>query len=229
MKNLLRTIRYRLIQGIFGRIAPELQLEGRILLLAPHPDDEVLGCGGLLSRLVHQGKEVDVCIISDGSASHHNCCDTPSDIIAAERKQLAYSAARIIGLPNTHIHFLNLLDGNIPSDFHLELSRKPDVVLVPHWGEGWPDHLAVREIGLRLGAPTYEYCVWMWYYNTWRIFSQKAYALRMSQEEHTTKRLAIEAYTRPTAPCGHPWSGQLPPLLLQACKTRTEIYWQVSP
>nr|WP_214197427.1 PIG-L deacetylase family protein [Novosphingobium profundi] len=39
---------------------------GRVLVVAPHPDDEILGCGGTIARLAEEGHEVDVCLVTRG-------------------------------------------------------------------------------------------------------------------------------------------------------------------
>ena len=41
----------------------------KILIIAAHPDDEVLGCGGTITRLVQEGKEVHILILTDGFSS----------------------------------------------------------------------------------------------------------------------------------------------------------------
>lgn len=228
MKDLLRTLRYGLLKSWFSNTASAFNPKGRILLLAPHPDDEVLGCGGLIYRLMQDHKELEILFVSDGSASHAECCDIPTEAVSLARQKLALNATKILGLPDDKLHFLDLPDGSIPSNYHLALPYEPDVILIPHWGEGWPDHLSVRQIGLRLASPqtqVYEYCVWMWYYNVWHLFSQKPYVLKMSKEEHSAKLRAIAAYTEPKAPCGKPWSGVLPRSFICANSSNTEVYF----
>ncbi|MCH2105723.1 MAG: PIG-L family deacetylase, partial [Planctomycetes bacterium] len=40
---------------------------GRVLVIAPHADDEVLGCGGTLTRHIERGDEVEVLVLTDGA------------------------------------------------------------------------------------------------------------------------------------------------------------------
>jgi len=49
--------------------SPHLEWEGPILVLAAHPDDEVLGCGGTIARLAEEGKEVHIAIFGEGITS----------------------------------------------------------------------------------------------------------------------------------------------------------------
>ena len=107
----------------------------------------------------------------------------------------------------------------------------PESVFVPHWGEGWPDHIntakIVRDIA-PASAEIWEYCVWMWYYNVWRGLDwHNARRLPMTPEEHALKLKAMDAYVSPLAPCGKPWSGVLPPLFLEANSAKRELYFKV--
>lgn len=237
MKDKIRVFRSWLIQHVCRLSAKDFSLSGHILLLAPHPDDEIIGCGGLLSRLIAQGKDVIVIVLSNGAESHRGCCNTPKEEIVAARRQLSKDAAKIIGLSLENVHSLNFSDGRINAQ-HPEMEQlkvliaeiKPDVILVPHSGEGWSDHLATREIGLQIApqnASVYEYCVWFWYYNSWNIAWRNAFVVGLSKEEHEAKLRAIDAYTSTTAPCGKPWSGVLPPVFLKANKTKTEVFFKL--
>ncbi len=209
------------------------------LILAPHPDDEVFGCGGLITRLISQGITPHVVIMSGGGASHSSCCNLPEDELKHNRRQLTLNAAKILKLPKSHIHFLDFKDGAISDKPESEVAKLKDLIrainpsdiFIPHWGEGWKDHLAVAKIAKEL-APTnchiYEYCVWMWFYNVWRHLSwTNAHALQLSASEQQTKLKAIEAYISPLAPCGKPWSGVLPPLFVKAHQHEVELYFKV--
>lgn len=145
------------------------------MVLAPHPDDEVFGCAGLIARMPRDGKEVHVAVMSGGGGSHRNCCNVSDDVLITNRRKLTVNACRILGLDSDRILFLDFKDGAIGEDDTENMDRlkefvrqvNPDNVFVPHNGEGWADHLATRRIGLALApehAQVWEYCVWMWYY-----------------------------------------------------------------
>lgn len=59
---------------------------GRVTVFAPHPDDESLGCGGLIARLKDEGSLVHVVVMSDGSASNPNSRRYPGPKLAALRQ-----------------------------------------------------------------------------------------------------------------------------------------------
>lgn len=82
-------------------------------VLAPHPDDETLGCGGLLATLAAAGNAPHVVFLTDGSASHrgHPRLDAPG--VAALRAGEAAAALGVLGVPRERTHFLNAPDGRL--------------------------------------------------------------------------------------------------------------------
>ena len=211
---------------------------GNVIIIAPHPDDEVFGCGGLIARLVADGHAPHVIELTGGGGSHRGCCSTSESEIISARRELTHKAMSALGLPEWHLHELNFTDGNIgegnPEEkkqlVALILEIKPDVILVPHHGDGWPDHLAARELGIELAGDdleVYEYCVWMWYYRQKNLDWQNGYVLKMSQAEHQKKLDAINIYHSALAPCGKPWVGILPHLFVEANSTNLELFYKI--
>ncbi len=110
-----------------------------ILVLAPHPDDEVIGCGGFLAQAVDEGREIHVVILTDGTAQGDS----------GARRAESLEAARRLGLPEPV--FAGLQDRGLAHDLP-ELTReirnaidriKPRLLLVPSPAEVHPDHRAV--------------------------------------------------------------------------------------
>lgn len=273
MKDLIRTLRVVLLHLIYN-ICPSMPLPKRAMIIAPHPDDEVIGCGGLIQALVERGAHPHVIILTGGEGSHRGCCDITAEDLIAGRHSLTMKAAEIMGLPMANVHCLHYPDGGVALE-HSETERlaallkelKPDAVFVPHSGEGWNDHVRVAAIvaqitggesvsqteneertvkGERLTlkesvlcTPSsvlstenskpelYSYCVWMWYYNVWRLDFKQARLLRMSCAQHQRKLQAIDEYVTPLAPCGKPWSGVLPKPFLKATKWNKELFFKV--
>mgnify|MGYP003056762150 CR=1 FL=1 len=214
-----------------------LGLNNNILILAPHPDDEVFGCGGLIASLVAEGNAPHVIVLTGGGDSHRGCCSTSESDIISARRELTHKAMSALGLPELNIHELDFSDGHISEGNAAEKKKlesliseiHPDVILVPHHGEGWSDHLAVRDLGIELAnnAEVYEYCVWMWYYRQKHLDWQNAYALKMTVAEHQKKLVAIGAYLSALAPCGKPWVGVLPKLFVEANSTKLELFFKI--
>ena len=237
MKDFIRRIRILLIRLLFRNLV-ELATFDKVLIVAPHPDDEVLGCSGLIQRLLRESKQVDVVILSGGGKSHVGCCKIDESALIESRRNLSRKAAKILGLPLENLHFLDYPDGSITIDCpetdrlkELIDTLQPDAIFVPHKGEGWSDHLEAGRIVQKLVGEMadvllYEYCVWFWYYNVWNIDRKKAFVLTMTEEELSRKNEAIDAYIKPKAPCGKPWSGVLPPVFVWANRWRKELYFR---
>lgn len=83
------------------------------VIVAPHPDDEVFGCCGLMQRLIAQGKRVELIIMTGGGKSHAGCCDIDESELIRQRRQLTIRAAKEYGLSQEYIHFLDYPDGGV--------------------------------------------------------------------------------------------------------------------
>lgn len=127
------------------------------LAIAPHPDDEVLGPGGLLAQLAASGAAVRVLFLSDGGGGVENVADRAA--YRVRRHDEAARAAEILGLAGCDA--LDLPDGAL-SD-HLDeiavgirraiLSQRPELLLVPSPLEASADHRAAFAALHRLLAP----------------------------------------------------------------------------
>jgi LmbE family N-acetylglucosaminyl deacetylase/glycosyltransferase involved in cell wall biosynthesis len=124
--------------------ASELRGE-RLLILAPHPDDEVIGCGGLIALHAHDKRQIRVLIASDGTAAR----DHAGTDYAALRELESVSGLKDLGGPTPK--FLRLPDRQL-ADHQDELKRilkeeirgfLPDLIAVPSPIEVHPDHLAL--------------------------------------------------------------------------------------
>lgn len=128
------------------------------LVLAPHQDDETLGCGGLIALLREKNKEVFVLFITDGSASHPHSKQYDAERLAALRKEEAIRALGVLGIPQGNALFLNKKDGALPAEnepnfeqnaaqLHVLITLlSPDLVLVPYEKDPHPDHRATWQM-----------------------------------------------------------------------------------
>jgi len=220
------------------------------LIIAPHPDDEVFGCGGMLAGPSSDGKKTDVLFITEGEASHQGCCMVPSSQVGAQRRSLAASANEILGVPQERLEFLEGKDGRLPNkgqDGFNRLAEKiaaclkkaaPDVVFCPHPFEGWSDHVAAEELtrtaiamlSVNARPRLYHYCVWFWYSMSLRrallIDWRQARLLDISAQL-PLKQQAMRIYLDALAPCGNPWIGKLPKEFLRAFDWDKELFFEV--
>ena len=91
------------------------KLEDRpFIVIAPHPDDESLACGGVIAGACRQGLRGKVVIVSDGVGSHPNSKAYPPDRLTALREEEAKRAGLELGLKPEDILFLGLPDRFVP-------------------------------------------------------------------------------------------------------------------
>jgi LmbE family N-acetylglucosaminyl deacetylase len=154
------------------------ELAESAVIVAPHQDDEVLGCGGLTLLKRRVGATVDIVFVSDGRNSHSHLM--PAEELARIRRQEALDAAQILGVAQDRLHFLGLPDGSLTAHEATGISLlrplleklRPRQLFVPCRWDFPPDHLATRAIGLASlaaleSASVFEYPVWFW--NHWPI------------------------------------------------------------
>ena len=92
-------------------------LEDRpFIVIAPHPDDESLACGGLIADACEHGLRGKVVIVSDGAGSHPNSKAYPPDRLTALREDEAKQAGAELGLRPEDMLFLGLPDRFVPSE-----------------------------------------------------------------------------------------------------------------
>ncbi|KAF0094459.1 MAG: hypothetical protein E1N59_1990 [Puniceicoccaceae bacterium 5H] len=153
---------------------------GRTLVIAPHPDDESLGCGGVIALLREAGVEVAVVLVSDGAKSHPNSTRYPGPKLAALRAKELLNALEILGVEGDYVQFLELPDGSVPqpgeagfdeaaADMQQALADfEPQTILVPWRRDPHGDHRASWHLAqhahaaVESAARILEYPIWVW-------------------------------------------------------------------
>jgi LmbE family N-acetylglucosaminyl deacetylase len=153
------------------------------LVLAPHPDDETLGCGATIMRKLATGTSVRVVIATDGRHSPRPN-NLSVDAFLKVREEEARRACAILGLSAEDITFLRFEDGRLADHRRLLRDRlvdlleaiNPEEVFVSSMIDNHPDHRALAELARQLaqvrpGRPLrlYEYPIWFWDPRLWRI------------------------------------------------------------
>lgn len=127
----------------------------RVLILAPHPDDETLGCGGTIALYALQGSDIRLIVISDAKKLSSDITGGNGNIIDI-RRQEAIQASRILGIGK--VQFWDFPDGEL-SDFTADIWCKvdaftreflPDIVFAPSPIDHHKDHIAVAGMALKL-------------------------------------------------------------------------------
>lgn len=121
-----------------------------VLVLAPHPDDELIGCGGTLDRMIAAGARVTVVQVTDGSASA-TFRDEPDEVRRTQRLEEANRVARSLGVERT----IEWREDNRNLAYRPELARRlcevldevdPALVLVPFVTDIHPDHVLIARL-----------------------------------------------------------------------------------
>lgn len=116
----------------------------RVLVVAAHPDDEVLGCGGTIARHVQAGDEVSIHILGEGATSRKGECgdgDVEALACAAEKAAETLGAKLLpgMGLPDNKFDSLPLLDV-VQAVEAVIRDVQPEVVYTHHAGDLNVDH-----------------------------------------------------------------------------------------
>ncbi|MDQ6647011.1 MAG: PIG-L family deacetylase [Pseudomonadota bacterium] len=97
-------------------ITPEDLVGNRhVLVIAPHPDDESLGCGGLLAWAARTGHQPRVLFLTDGEKSHPGSALFPTERLAGIRRQEGVDACAALGLACQALTYLGYPDGGLSS------------------------------------------------------------------------------------------------------------------
>lgn len=218
------------------------------VVFAPHPDDESLGCGGLIARKRRNGQRVHIIFVTDGSASHlgHSRL-TPGDI-SAIRHQESRQALSILGVESAAIHFLDEPDGTLAlvrGERRAELvariarlltSIKPTEVFLPCCPDASTEHdatagfvaEALRQIDAR--PDVWQYPVWSWWSPVLlleRTLFTSARCRVPTEDFAPVKRRALDHYRSQIEPLPPQPDPVLPPALARIFDADAEYFFRL--
>ncbi|MFH1898218.1 MAG: PIG-L deacetylase family protein [Candidatus Desantisbacteria bacterium] len=129
----------------------------KVLVLAAHPDDELLGLGGTLIKQIRDGCEVHVVIMSEGASSRYE------DGMKNKLKEAAYRASEVMGV--IQVHFCDMPDQKMDGIPLLDVIQpiellikqiEPEIIYVHHHGDVNQDHRVVFEAAMVAARPVKE-------------------------------------------------------------------------
>lgn len=146
----------------------------RALVVAPHPDDELLAVGGLMQQWLAAGRSVQVVGVTDGEAGQPEGDDTPGPVLGQRRRTERERGLAHLGLPASAIQRLGLPDGGVTAQQDrlasalAELLRPGDRLFTTWRHDGHPDHEATGRAAAQAcaaaGAVLHEVPVWTWHW-----------------------------------------------------------------
>lgn len=186
----------------------------KILVIAPHPDDEVLGCGGTIAKHVSQGDEVSLCIATRGYTP-----DWPKAFLKNKLQEIQ-KASKILGIKKVYrLNFPTVKLDTIPqkklndSLSSIVKAAKPSVAYIPHAGDLNRDHRLLFEaslVALRPGSDRVKRVL------SYEVLSETEWGQNLQpfvpnvyvdiSNTLAKKMLAIKAYQSELRPFPHPRS-----------------------
>ena len=184
----------------------------RILILSAHPDDDILGCGGILSKLVEEGKAIKVIFLAEGTSCRYNYDDIKKKIVIQEiekRNNMGIAALEYLGVREHS--FYNIPCGRLDAIPIIEINKiiekeinifKPDTIFTHSEDDANNDHKIVLKSTIMATRPIpKQYVKNILSYEVlssseWHFTSlfQPNYFVKL-EEEHIKKKItALEYY-----------------------------------
>lgn len=212
------------------------------LVIAPHPDDEIIGLGGFILEQIKSGNKVHILYLTDGEGS---AASTDLRAIKSQRIAMTQSVQERLGLTESEISYLHIEDGAVPRcgeegfESNAQLISalidkiKPDAVFATSATDYWPyDHVACSELAVAAVKQStskpalWFYWVWSWYNlrpkSLFKLNFKNIYKIDITGQLSAKKEL-MDIYLKPVSPEGKPWSGELPKAMLYPFSKPVEI------
>jgi LmbE family N-acetylglucosaminyl deacetylase len=194
-----------------------------VVVVAAHPDDEVLGVGGVLAMLAQAGARMRLVAVTDGEGSHPGLDQAAADQLAECRAEETSTALRELGAP-AEIVRLRMPDTGLARreaelrDRLAELVGGFAICLAPWDGDLHADHEAAGRAAFDACAATgtglLSYPIWTWHWShprDSRVPWDRAVRVPLPAEVAERKRVAIDCFTSQLRPRGELRPPVLPP------------------
>ena len=198
------------------------------VIVAAHPDDEVLGAGGLISMLAASRARLRLVAVTDGERSHGGHGSPAA--LGRRRTAETGAALRALGAQGAEVIRLGLPDSGLAArQDKLEKMLAPfvvgfDLCLAPWERDLHPDHEAAGRVARRAASGDfYSFPVWMWHWASPadpRVPWDRALRVPLAPRTASRKRAAITCFASQTEDRGHGLGPVLSPAML-AHFTRT--------
>jgi len=221
--------------------------EDTTVVIAPHQDDESLGCGGIIARRRNEGLPVHVIFITDGSASHPDHERIKPAELAHLRRAEAMAAMKCLGVERNAVHFLDEPDGTLKDISQVRrrdlvgrlgtllAQIQPAEIFLPCNPDGSGEHVATFAFVIdavrarNLTPEIWQYPVWSWWNPglMFRRWVKSPDCRRQPLEDYLQwKQHAIACYQSQVAPLPPDRYASLPPELVRVFHQDTEFFFR---
>lgn len=195
----------------------EFRKDSRIIILSPHPDDEILGCAGLIQGLDLLRREVVIVAVTNGTQSHPYSKKYSAEELSTIRPNESRRALKSLHLTQ-NIQYLSfeLEDGKLLEQvktleqklhqlINKKLRKKHNILVTTYEKDGHPDHeclgRCVREFAEREQLKCYQVLIWAWHWAKPmdpQIAWKSAQRLDLNQQFLDHKAIAIKCFESQT-------------------------------
>lgn len=136
-----------------------------VLVIAAHPDDELLGCGGTIIKHVENGDKVSAIVICEGETMRSQDSESKVSAMNLASEILGLSNMLCVGLPDQHLDVIPIVDVITPIENAIN-SFKPNIIYVHNGSDINKDHQIVFEATLVAARPKVSYIEEIYSYYT---------------------------------------------------------------
>lgn len=210
----------------------------RLVVVAPHPDDEILSSAGLISKHAAQGGRVLIVGVTDGEASHAGSPSINKDDLAEVRRNERLLGLRLLGLSPSAVLTLGLADGQAHREGAVlfkrlaSLLQQGDVVVSTWEHDGHPDHETSGQVARKacaaLGCAFLAAPVWMWHWanpGDARVPWHRLRGLPLSAATASLKQAALATHRSQLSPRSADLGPVLGNAIIQRAAWCTEYYF----
>lgn len=186
--------------ALLSHVGEWLPKNGPLLVVAPHPDDEILGAGGLVQSWVTSGETVTVISVTDGEAA-----DRSHPQLDLVRRGELRDALRKLSSVHVKMERLGLPDGRVREHrnrLRNGILRHVDAsgtIIAPYERDGHPDHETVGQVCLDIaqteGISIARYPVWTWHHTEPETLKTSRWGrFPLSPAAQRAKKRALESF-----------------------------------
>lgn len=247
MAQAFRYKRMKLMRFFMQSNASQFGLtSARCVIFLPHPDDESFGMGGTIAAKAAAGAEILIILVTLGSKSHCECCPGTEKVVMTTRRNEFYRSLVALGVRDSSVIEFGMADGGVqglPPDEWITCRDKisavltkvaPEEIYYPAWADSHPDHIGVSQlcreavVHSRIRCRELRYIIWAWYLPSLQFYKEllrSKISVADTAAFSDSKRRSIAVYLEsPPAPCGAPFCGNLPPVLVEAGLASQEFF-----